>query len=207
MIFDPDTLHFQETHKLMIGSIVPRPIAFVSTSNKNGENNIAPFSYFNGVCSSPPTIMFAPSRRGWDGSEKDTLINIRETIQFAVNIVSESFAEKMVHCSTDYEKDVDEFIVSGLNPIRSKKITSPRLQEAKISFECELNQIVEIGDGKAGSGFVVIGTIILFHIDQDVFVDGKIDLKKLNPIGRLAGNWYTRLTDNYKIKRKIKPDK
>ena len=103
MIFDPDTISFKETHKLMIGSIVPRPIAFVATTSKDGKNNIAPFSYFNGVCSKPPTIMFAPARRGWDGSEKDTLVNIRETKQFTINIVSESFAEKMVECSTDYK--------------------------------------------------------------------------------------------------------
>ena len=207
MIYDPDNLPFQEIHKLMIGSIVPRPIAFVSTTSKDGKNNIAPFSYFNGVCSSPPTIMFAPARRGWDGSEKDTLVNIRDTKEFVVNIVSESFAEKMVVCSTDYESDVDEFIVSGLNHIPSEKIISPRLSEAKISFECKLNQIVEVGDGKAGSGFIVIGTVILFHIDDSVMIDGRIDIEKLNPIGRLAGNWYTRPTDNFRIQRKIKPDK
>ncbi len=207
MIYDPDNLPFQEIHKLMIGSIVPRPIAFVSTISKDGKNNIAPFSYFNGVCSSPPTIMFAPARRGWDGSEKDTLVNIRDTKEFVVNIVSESFAEKMVVCSTDYESDVDEFIVSGLNHIPSEKIISPRLSEAKISFECKLNQIVEVGDGKAGSGFIVIGNVILFHIDDSVMIDGRIDIEKLNPIGRLAGNWYTRPTDNFRIQRKIKPDK
>ena len=112
----------------------------------------------------------------------------------------------MVECSTDYDHNVDEFTISGLHPIPCEKIKSPRLKEAKISYECELNQIVEIGDGKAGSGFVVIGTIILFHIDQDIMIDGKIDIEKLNPIGRLAGNWYTRPSDNFKIQRKIKPE-
>ena len=109
--------------------------------------------------------------------------------------------------SIDYDNEIDEFIISGLNPMPCEKITPPRLQEAKISYECELNQIVEIGDDKAGSGFVVIGTIILFHIDQGIMIDGKINLQKLNPIGRLAGNWYTRPTDNFKIDRKIKPKK
>ena len=107
MKFDPSKISFTEVHKLMIGSIVPRPIAFVSTLSKNGKNNIAPFSYFNGVCSRPPTIMFAPARRGWDGKEKDTLINIRDNNQFVINIVSESFAEQMVMCSTDFDSDVD----------------------------------------------------------------------------------------------------
>ena len=87
MKFDPNELKFSEVHKLMIGSIVPRPIAFVSTISKNGNNNIAPFSYFNGVCSKPPTIMFAPARKGWDGKEKDTLTNIRDNKEFSTNNV------------------------------------------------------------------------------------------------------------------------
>ncbi len=207
MIFDPNKIPFQETHKLMIGSIVPRPIAFVSTRSKDGKNNVAPFSYFNGVCSKPPTIMFAPARRGWDGEEKDTLINIRDTEEFVVNIVSEPFAEKMVMCSTDFDSDVDEFIESNLTPVPSQKIAPSRVGEAKVSFECKLNQIVEIGDGTAGSGFVVIGSIVLFHIDDDVYDNGRILLNKLQPLGRLAGNWYTRTTDILKIIRKIKPDK
>ncbi len=206
MIFDPNEIPFQETHKLMIGSIVPRPIAFVSTQSKNGKNNVAPFSYFNGVCSKPPTIMFAPARRGWDGEEKDTLINIRDTEEFVVNIVSESFAEKMVMCATDFDSDVDEFEISGLNTTDSQKINPPRVEEAKISFECKLNQIVEIGDGSAGSGFVVIGTIVLFHIDDDIYDNGRILLNQLEPLGRVAGNWYTRITDTLKIVRKVKPD-
>ena len=206
MILDPNEIPFQETHKLMIGSIIPRPIAFVSTQSNNGKNNVAPFSYFNGVCSKPPTIMFAPARRGWDGEEKDTLINIRDTEEFVVNIVSESFAEKMVMCATDFGSDVDEFEISGLTPTNSQKIKPPRVGEAKISFECKLNQIVEIGDGTAGSGFLVIGTIVLFHIDDDVYDNGRILLDKLQPLGRLAGNWYTRTTDTLKIDRKVKPD-
>jgi len=206
MIFDPSEIPFQETHKLMIGSIIPRPIAFVSSRSKDGKNNVAPFSYFNGVCSKPPTIMFAPARRGWDGEEKDTLINIRDTEEFVVNIVSESFAEKMVMCATDFDSDVDEFEISGLTPTDSQKIKPPRVGEAKISFECILNQIVAIGDGTAGSGFVVIGTIVLFHIDDGIYDNGRIITDKLEPLGRLAGNWYTRSTDTLKIDRKVKPD-
>ena len=205
MKFDPSEISFTEVHKLMIGSIVPRPIAFVSTLSKNGKNNIAPFSYFNGVCSKPPTIMFAPARRGWDGKEKDTLINIRDNNQFVINIVSESFAEQMVMCSTDFDSDVDEFEISGLNPVPSNKISPPRLLESKISYECELNQIVEIGEGDAGSGFIVIGTIVLFHIDDDVYDNGHILLDRLEPLGRLAGNQYTRPNNNLEIIRKIKP--
>ena len=207
MIFDPTEQRFQNTHKLMIGSIVPRPIAFVSTISKDGKHNVAPFSYFNGVCSKPPTIMFAPARRGWDGEEKDTLINIRDTEEFVVNIVSEEFVEEMVVCSTDFDSDVDEFEISGLTAAASQKITAPRVEKAKVSYECKLNQIIEIGDGKAGSGCVVIGTIVLFHIDDEVYDNGRILLNKLQPVGRIAGNEYTRLTNNFEIIRKIKPDR
>ncbi len=206
MIYDPAEHPFSETHKLMIGSIVPRPIALVSTTSNNGINNLAPFSYFNGVCSKPPTIMFAPARRGWDGKEKDTLINIRNTKEFSINIVSEDIGEKMVKCSTDYEKEVDEYSKSGLSPLSSKKIKPPIVSESKISLECILNQIVQIGKEDAGSGFIVIGTIVLFHIDDEVYDNGRIILDKLQPLGRVAGNGYVRSTNAFDIVRTIKPD-
>ena len=151
--------------------------------------------------------MFAPARRGWDGKEKDTLVNIRDTKEFTVNIVSESFAQQMVECSTDYDSNVNEFEISGLSTSKSKKIIPPILKEAKISLECNLNQIVEIGDGTAGSGFIVIGSIVLFHIEDSIISNNKIDIEKLEPIGRLAGDWYTRPTDNFQITRKVKPEK
>ena len=206
MIYDPAEHPFSETHKLMIGSIVPRPIALVSTTSNNGINNLAPFSYFNGVCSKPPTIMFAPARRGWDGQEKDTLINIRNTKEFSINIVSEDIGEKMVKCSTDYEIEVDEYSKSGLSPLSSKKIKPPIVSESKISLECILNQIVQIGKEDAGSGFIVIGTIVLFHIDDEVYDNGRIILDKLQPLGRVAGNGYVRSTDTFDIARTIKPN-
>ena len=206
MIYDPAEHPFSETHKLMIGSIVPRPIALVSTTSKNDINNLAPFSYFNGVCSKPPTIMFAPARRGWDGKEKDTLINIRNTKEFSINIVSENIGEKMVKCSTDYKKEVDEYSKSGLSPIPSKKIKPPIVSESKISLECILNQIVQIGKNDAGSGFIVIGTIFLFHIDDEVYDNGRIILDKLQPLGRVAGNGYVRSNNAFDIIRTIKPD-
>ena len=206
MIYDPSEHPLLETHKLMIGSIVPRPIAFVSTLSKDGLENLAPFSYFNGICSNPPSIMFCPARRGYDGKTKDTLNNIRDTEEFAVNIVSEDFAEQMVSTSTDFEPEVNEFEISGLTPEPCQKIAPPKVAEAKISFECKLNKIIPVGNEGPGGGFVVIGTIVLFHIDDDVYEDGYINLGKLRPIGRLAGNMYTRTTDKLEIIRKIKPD-
>ena len=206
MIIDPTKQSFKDNHKLMIGSIVPRPIAFVSTKSADGILNLAPFSYFNGVCSNPPTIMFAPARRGYDGLTKDTLNNIQDTNEFVVNIVSEDFVKPMVACATDYEKDVDEFEVSNLTPADSLKVAPPLVKESKVSFECQLNTIVEIGKAEPGAGFVVIGTIVMFHVDDKVYKDGRIDLKELNPVGRLAGNSYTRVFDNFNVIRHIKPN-
>ncbi len=206
MIFDPAAHNLAEIHKIMIGSIVPRPIAFVSTTNGNGQLNLAPFSYFNGVCSQPPTILFCPARRGYDGKTKDTLNNIRETNEFVVNIVSEEFAEQMVATSTDFVPEVNEFEISKLTPEACQRVAPPKVAEAKISYECQLNQIVPVGNAGPGGGFVVIGTVVLFHIDDNVYKDGYIILENLNPIGRLAGNTYTRLTDQFEIKRKIKPE-
>ena len=111
----------------------------------------------------------------------------------------------MVACSTDYDNEVDEFEVSGLTPIDCVKVNPPRVKESKISFECELNTIVEIGKAEAGAGFIVIGTIVMFHIDDTVYKDGHINLNTLNPIGRLAGNSYARIVDTFDIVRQIKP--
>ena len=206
MIIDPDKSSFQDNHKIMIGSILPRPIALVSTISLDGNNNLAPFSYFNGVCSNPPSIMFAPARRGYDGKIKDTLNNIESTKAFVINIVSEDFASQMVSCSTDYEPEIDEFDISELTPIKSTKIKSSRVQEARISYECILQQIIPVGNSGPGGGFVVIGEIVLFHIDDELYNNGYINIQKLNPIGRLAGDNYTRVNDTLVIKRKIKPD-
>ena len=206
MIIDPTKQSFKDNHKLMIGSIVPRPIAFVSTKSADGILNLAPFSYFNGVCSNPPTIMFAPARRGYDGLTKDTLNNIQDTNEFVVNIVSENFVKPMVACATDYEKDVDDFEISNLTPADSLKVAPPLVKESKVSFECQLHTIVEIGKAEPGAGFVVIGTIVMFHVDDKVYKDGRINLKELNPIGRLAGNSYTRVFDNFNVIRHIKPN-
>jgi flavin reductase (DIM6/NTAB) family NADH-FMN oxidoreductase RutF len=207
MKFDPDKQSFKDNHRLMIGSIVPRPIAFVSTKSKNGILNLAPFSYFNGVCSNPPTIMFAPARRGYDGLTKDTLNNIRDTEEFVVNIVSEGIVEPMVACATDFEKEVNEFEVSGLTPVDSVKVAPPCVKESKVSFECRLQTIVPVGEAEPGGGFVVIGNIVMFHVDDDVYRDGRIDLDALKPVGRLAGNNYSRINDIFTVVRQIKPDK
>ena len=133
---------FQDRYKLLIGSIVPRPIGFISTISPNGIYNLAPFSFFNGVCSEPMTVLFCPVIRGTDGQEKDTLKNIKAIKEFVVNIVSEEIAEKMNQCSAEYPYGVDEFKESSLTPASPTVVKPPLVKEAKIITECTLLQLV-----------------------------------------------------------------
>lgn len=193
---------FQDRYKLLIGSIVPRPIGFISTISPGGVYNLAPFSFFNGVCSEPMTILFCPVIRGTDGQEKDTLKNIKANKEFVVNIVSEEIAEKMNQCSAEYPYGVDEFKESGLTPSASTVVKSPLVKEAKINMECKLLHLVEIGN-KPGGGTVVIGEVVYFHANDDVYKDGKIILSKLKPVARLGGTDYARVTDTFSLPRPI----
>ena len=197
---DTKEISFQERYKLLIGSIVPRPIGFISTISSSGVYNVAPFSFFNGVCSEPMTVLFCPVIRGSDGEEKDTLKNIKATNEFVVNIVSEDFASEMNQCSAEYPALVDEFKESGLTSIPAKLVKPPLVKESKINMECKLLHLVEIGK-KPGAGSVVIGEVVYVHVSEDVYKDGKIILNKLKPIGRLGGTDYCRVTDIFSIPR------
>jgi len=183
----------------MIGSIVPRPIAFVSTINAEGKRNLAPFSFFNGVCSNPPIVLFSTVIRK-DGKHKDTLNNVQATKEFVVNIVSEEFAEKMNLTSADVPPDVDEFTLSGLTPTPSDCVKPPRVKESKISMECKLVQIVQFGTGPGG-GQTVFGEILRFHINDELFDNFRIDPDKFHPIGRMGGPTYTRTRDRFDLVR------
>ncbi|MBS1272317.1 MAG: hypothetical protein MAGBODY4_01458 [Candidatus Marinimicrobia bacterium] len=202
MEIDPHSQPFRDNYKLLIGSVVPRPIAFVSSQNADGRLNLAPFSFFNAVCPNPPTIMFAPVNRSADGTRKDTLLNILETEEFVVNIVTEDIAENMNIAATEYPKQYNEFEEAGLTPAPSVKITPPRVKESPINFECKLTKHVSIGeDGTPGSGNVIIGEVVYFHVADDLYHEGRIDLEKLKPIARLAGDDYCRVTDLFAMPR------
>jgi flavin reductase (DIM6/NTAB) family NADH-FMN oxidoreductase RutF len=183
----------------MVGSIVPRPIAFVSTQSESGEGNLAPFSFFNGVSSNPPCLMFSVTKKP-DGSIKDTLRNILQIKQFVVNTVSEWMAEPMNHCSGEFPYGVNEMEKAGLTPIPSKFVKPPRCKEAAVQFECELERVVEVGDG-LGSGTIVVGRIVLIHIHPKVYSQGHVLIDQLQPISRLAGNSYGRVNEIFDIKR------
>jgi flavin reductase (DIM6/NTAB) family NADH-FMN oxidoreductase RutF len=198
----PESLYWKDAYKLMIGSILPRPIAFVSTIDEKGASNLAPFSFFTAISAEPMMVCFSPMRKGTDGSKKDTLINIEKTKEFVINIVSEQIAEQMNRCAGDFDPEVDEFVQSGLTKGKSKAVAPPRVKESLVHLECELHDVLHFGE-KAGSGSLVIGKVKHIHVDDALFYEGKIDSEELKPIGRLAGHMYTKpMTDTFEIIRR-----
>ncbi|MDF2854998.1 MAG: hypothetical protein K0Q87_849 [Neobacillus sp.] len=186
----PDTLEWRDAYKLLVGSILPRPIAFVTTVDDNGIANAAPFSFFTAICADPMLICFSPMRRGSDGAKKDTLVNIENTKQFVVNIVSESFAKQMNDCATEFSPEIDEIEEVGLTKEPGVMVKVPRLKESLVHLECELYQVLHFGD-HAGAGSLVIGRVVNIHIEDHLYHKGRINTAKLQPIGRMAGNSYT----------------
>lgn len=200
MTIDPREAGFQNVYKLLIGAVVPRPIAFVSTLSREGVPNLAPFSFFTAVSANPPVICFCPVRRPGPAPYKDTLSNIVSTGEFVVNIVSEEFAGKMNACSAEFPPEVDEFAASGLTPVPSDLVRPPRVAESHVQMECKLYLTIEIGE-LPGSGNLVLGEVVRFHVDDPYFDDFKIDSEKLRPIGRMGGSTYTRTTDRFEMAR------
>lgn len=199
---NPDTLTNQERYKLLIGTILPRPIALVSTLSAEGIPNLAPFSFFTGVCSSPLIICFSPMRRSSDGEKKDTLINIEQTGEFVVHVVSEAMAQQMNQTAAEYPANISEFEMAGFTPIPSQKVKPYRVQESPVQMECVLHQIVPVGD-QVGSASLVLGRVVELHFSPDVYENGKVITSKLKPIARLAGTSYTKVTDTFALDRPV----
>ena len=196
MRIDPAEKEPLDLYRLMISVVVPRPIAWVSTRSAAGVLNAAPFSYFQALSSKPPMVMIAVGKRQ-GGAAKDTRRNIAETGEFVVNIVSESEGSKMVRTSNDYDPAVSEFDAVGLTAAGSEIVAPPRIGESRVSMECKLDRIIEVG----GSS-VCIGEVVLFHVDDEVLgPDGTVDPRKLEPLGRLGGNCYAPLRDVLEIER------
>lgn len=204
VIIDPAVESSANVYKIMIGAIVPRPIAFVSTISPGGVPNLAPFSLFTGISANPPVICFSPMRRGADGSRKDTLNNIEATREFVVNIVSEDFARQMNVCSAEFPPEVDEFLESGLTPAPSDLVRPPRVRDSRVNMECRLIQVVHVSDKPLG-GSLVIGEVVRFHVDDSVVTDFRIDPDRLHPVGRMGGPSYTRVTDRFDLERPKRP--
>ncbi|MDO8672537.1 MAG: flavin reductase family protein [Dehalococcoidia bacterium] len=198
MKIDPRAISARECYKLLIGSIVPRPIAWVSTVGEDGVDNVAPFSFFTSVCTYPPTVCFTAIRRA--GEKKDTVRNIEYTGDFVINLVTEELAEAMNISCGDYLPEVDEFQVAGLTAIPGDKVRSPRVAESPISLECKLVQMIELGEGEHRTS-VPFGEVVQFHIKDEFLHDGRIDMEMLQPVGRLAGDLYTKTRQIFEMKR------
>ncbi len=205
MIINPNSLNNKDRYKLMIGSIVPRPIAWVSTINPAGGHNLAPFSYFTAVCPDPMTLLFCP---GWSSARnrrKDTWINIEQLGEFVINIVDESTAEAMNLSATEFDNNEDEFAWAGVTPAPSTAIRVPRVAEAPVAFECTLQQIVVVKDGPGG-GATIFGEVQTIHVRDDLLDNGRILPEKLRPIGRMAGAMYAHINDFFAMQRVPVPD-
>lgn len=197
MILDPQSLSPGAMYRFMIGVIVPRPIAFVSTRDADGRLNLAPFSYFTPLTNRPPLVGFSVQSR--DGAPKDTACNIEETREFVINIVSESMAEGMVLTSGEWPPHVDEFALAGFTPAPSERVAPPRVAESPVSLECRLHQIVELGAAR-----FVVGEVVLAHVADGVLDDhGHVDPARLAPLGRLGGDAYVPLRDIVRIARPV----
>ncbi len=197
MEFDVETADPQDGYKLLIGSVVPRPIAFVSTVAEDGTLNLAPFSFFIGLCSDPPTVGVSVGQR--KGNRKDTWSNAEYTGDFVVNVVTEEIAERMNLTAAEHGPEVDEFRESGLTPAPSLKVRSPRVAESPINMECRLKQVVDLGRN-AQYGFL-IGEVVQWRVRDDLLRNGRIDAALLRPIGRLGGDLYTRSREIFEMIR------
>ena len=198
MQIDPAALTEREIYKILTGTVVPRPIAWVATIGEDGTPNLAPFSYFNIACTDPPMLLFCPQRRG-DGSPKDTLRNVQTSGEFVLHIVNEELAPAMNQTSAEYPYTTDEFAATGLRAAPSSLVAPPRVADAAVAFECRVEQIVHVGSARGGE--IVIGRVLQIHVRDDVYRDGYIILDALKPVARLAGNDYARVTDTFSLQR------
>jgi flavin reductase (DIM6/NTAB) family NADH-FMN oxidoreductase RutF len=200
MKLDPAALAARDMYRLMIGFITPRPIAWVSTISPAGVTNLAPFSFFNGVAASPPTIVFSPVNRR-DGSKKDTVLNIEASGEFVVNVVPHAARELMNCSSEELPYEVSEFEHCGVTPIPSERVRPPRVAESPVQLECTLHQLVRVGEGPLAAN-LIIGRIVLVHLADGLTDDkGRIDPRALDTIGRMGGSGYVRTTDLFFMPR------
>jgi flavin reductase (DIM6/NTAB) family NADH-FMN oxidoreductase RutF len=206
MDIQPSALPHNEFYRILIHSVVPRPIAWVSTLSASGQPNLAPFSFFNAVSARPPLLAFAPGLRmkaegeTTQGEAKDTLRNIRNTGEFVVNMVTYEMAEAMNLTSGEYDSSINEFELAKLTPVASEIVKPPRVQGSPVSFECKVYQIVDFSSPPHG-GSLVIGEIVSIHLDEKNLKDGRIDPDSLDLIGRMGGNEYCRTTQKFEMIR------
>jgi flavin reductase (DIM6/NTAB) family NADH-FMN oxidoreductase RutF len=200
LAIDPASQPPLNSYKLLIGSVVPRPIGFISTISAEGLPNLAPFSFFNAVCGNPPVVCFSSGMRE---PPKDTLANVRATGEFVVNIVTEEIAEKMNLTSGEYPADVDEFAIAGLTAVASDLVKPPCVLESPVNMECKLLQIIDVSTRVPLGGSLVLGEVIRFHVDSAITQNFRVDAEKLRAIGRMGGNEYTHTRSRFEMIRPL----
>jgi len=194
---DPAVISADAAYHWQIATIVPRPIAWTSTLNEDGSANLAPFSYFTGAATDPPMCIICVSRR--KGAPKDTWRNIERTKEYVIHVVPDALAQKMNLTAGDYPYGTDEFGVVGLGKVACDKVAPPRIAEAPVAMECRLDRIVEVGRSRTA---VIIGEILLWHVRDDLLdAAGRLDMERLDPVGRMAGNTYARTRDRFTMVR------
>ena len=200
MQFDPKSLEQSAVYKLLTGSVIPRPIGWISTIDEEGINNLAPFSYFNILGDDPPHVMFSTRRD--NNSNKDTLNNVLANKQFVVNMVTESVVEAMNSTALSVSSDIDEFELAKVTPISSKLIKPMRVKESPIHFECEMVHHYFLENHNQGGACIVIGRIVMMHFDDAILLDNyKINMENYKPVSRLAGSNYSKIGEVFSIKR------
>jgi flavin reductase (DIM6/NTAB) family NADH-FMN oxidoreductase RutF len=197
--FDFTTLSAKERYKLLLSTIVPRPIAWIVTRNRAGRLNAAPFSFFNAFATDPPVVGIGIGSYD-SGRPKDTRLNIRETREFVINLVSEEMAQAMNVTAIGFEPEVSELEEAELKTLPSVHIKSPRIAGSPVAMECELIQIVDLG---AETG-LVLGRVLAMHVREDVIIDAaklNIDTPRLQLIGRMHAGWYARTSNLFQMER------
>lgn len=193
---DPSDSPLPKIHNTLQGSIGPRPIAFASTVDKEGNPNLSPFSFFNVFGINPTTLIFSPSRRGRDNTTKHTYENLKEVPEVVINVVNYNMVEQMSLSSTEYPQGVNEFVKAGFTPIQSEMIKPARVKESPVQFECKVREVIETGK-QGGAGNLVICEILLIHLNESVLDEkGSIDPHKIDLVGRLGGDYYCRASGN-----------
>jgi flavin reductase (DIM6/NTAB) family NADH-FMN oxidoreductase RutF len=193
LTIDPKEIPSTKLHAYLLGAVTPRPIAFASTVDKDGNVNLSPFSFFNCFGSNPPLLIFSPARRVRDNTTKHTYDNVLEVQEVVINVVNYSMVQQASLASTEYPKGINEFVKAGFTEAPSTFIKPPRVAEAPIAIECKVLQVVPTGT-EGGAGNLVICEVVLMHIKEEVLdADGKIDPFKLDAVARLGGDWYCRV--------------
>jgi len=204
MEFDFRTTPARDRYRLLIGTVVPRPIALVTTRDERGVPNAAPFSFFNCFSHDPPIVALGMELRA-EGCLKDTVRIIRATREFVVNLVDEAIAERMNICAVDFPEGIDELAEAGLSAVASSAVKPPRISESPVNMECKLIEELRFGEG--GKRSIVLGEVLRFHIRDDVLTArGHVDLDAMKPVGRLSGSGYIRLSDRFDMKRMTHAD-